>query len=164
MPTIEFQQECLANRLFRDRPWKPRLVDQGVNWLLWDYFPEGSRLDEAARKMAPPERWLAACQAMQALKGIYESGYAHRDFHARNLYWVDGQLLVTDFEWLEAYPPEAKPPFEECYDLTGRGLPNPGKTGRCHFDSGDPRSLKKVLGFSAAEVSAEVAAVGERVA
>lgn len=160
----EFERECLADELFGDRPWKARLVEKGDGWLLWDYFPPSARLDHAAKAMSPAERWVAAKQAMDALREIHQRGFAHRDFHARNLYWIDGQIIVTDFEWLADYPADSKPPFEACYDLTGEGLPTPGKTGQCHFDSGDPRSLKSVLGYAAADIAAEVAATGERVA
>jgi hypothetical protein len=149
---MAFARECLADDLFSEHAWKLPILERGEGWLHWPLLPEHARLDRVAPDLDKATKLKIAQQAIDILREIHQKGYAHRDFHAENMFWVDGQLIVTDFEWLEKYPRAKVPPFAESYDLTGKGLPTPGKTGNCHFDCGDRRSLRRVLGVTLDEV------------
>lgn len=149
---MAFARECLADDLFAEEPWKLPIVERGEGWLLWPLLPEQSRVDRLAPSLDEDTKREIARQAVDVLSQIHQKGYAHRDFHAENMFWVDGQLIVTDFEWIEKYPRAKVPLFTESYDLTGKGLPTPGRTGNCHFDCGDRRSLRRVLGLTFREV------------
>jgi hypothetical protein len=151
---LAYARECLADDLFGDATWKLPIIERGNGWLLWPLLPASKRVDLLAPNLEVAERWEIGRQAIEILRHLHSMGYAHRDFHAGNMFWIDGRLIVTDFEWLEKYPRRQKPVFERCYDLTGKGLPSPGMTGHCHFDCGDRRSLKTVLRLSSADILA----------
>jgi SAM-dependent methyltransferase len=83
---------------------------------------------------------------------MFCEGYAHRDFHASNAFWQEGQLFVIDFEAMAMYPDGARPPFEESYDLTGKGLPSPHQTrNACYTRPDSELSFETLLGIPLGE-------------
>ena len=142
---LAFEREMLAQKLFKGRPWLMPMVERGPRKLAMPRFSEAQRLDVALPLMSESERLDAAQQAVHAAWEIFDQGYAHRDLHAKNLFWVQGQLIVTDLETLEAYPPESVPAFPESYDIVARGLPSPHSTAHMCYTSGHEFALQRTL-------------------
>lgn len=145
-----YEKELLAHELFRERPWMPPFVRDGKHSFLRPWYAEEARLDAAAAGMDEQTRFAVARQAVGILFDIFAAGYAHRDFHAGNLFWVNGQLLATDFETLERYPAGRRPPFPLSYDLVGKGLDSPFDTGgmcyTTHAGVPSAKALQQLLG------------------
>lgn len=148
------ERELAAQELFRGSPWLAPVAKKEGNWLLFPWYPPERRLDHLAGSLDEQERFEVARQAIQILLDIFLKGYAHRDFHSENLFLLDGQLIVTDFEVLEAQPEDARPAFPRSYDITGVGLDSPFKTMNMCYTADDPRkkSLRHVLGIPISRV------------
>ena len=141
-----FERELLAQQLFGDRPWLVPVVKRGARTVATQRYKEEQRLDHAAQGMDEATRLDAARQALRIAWEIFNAGYAHRDFHARNLFWVNGRLMATDFETLEPYPDGQVPAFPESYDISGGGLPSPYSTGNMNYLRDRSYALQQVLG------------------
>ncbi len=124
-----FQNELAARKIFAGKPWIIPIHKQGDNWMQLPLLPENARLDIAVKSMDKETRRKAIGQALSILLDIHCAGYLHGDFHARNIFWLEGQVLVGDFEKLTQYPDGRIPPFMQSYDLTGRA-DNVNLTGR----------------------------------
>jgi len=124
-----FEREMDADRLFGTRPWKPPIKDKGPLWFTTPLYPEEKRLDIAVAGLDQPTKIEIARQGISILFDIFFAGYAHRDFQSKNLFWIDQQLILIDYECLEPYLEGKRPPFPICYDITGQGLESPFKTG-----------------------------------
>jgi hypothetical protein len=114
------------------------------------YYATEMRLDRAALKMDENLRFDLAKRIVQVMFEIYLEGYAHCDFHAGNIFWVDNELILTDFETMQRYPEGQRPPFALCYDITGKGLDSPFMTRKmCYTAKNDlsQRALEHVLGI-----------------
>ena len=98
--------------------------------------------------MSESTRQRVARDAVAILYEIFLQGRAHCDFHGRNLFWVDDQLHVIDFEHMQQYAPGARPLFRESYDLIGQGLQSPGHTeNMCYIATPiDGSALQSTLG------------------
>lgn len=141
-----FANELLAHRLFADQPWMPPLVEQGELSFSIPYFPDETRLDRIAASLSPETRLEVARQAVTILLEMLVAGYAHRDFHGRNLFWLEEQLYAIDFEAMAAYPKGGRPPFPLCYDLTGEGFESPHHTGKmCYTRANSQSALGRLL-------------------
>jgi hypothetical protein len=143
---LAFERELLAQKLFAGRPWLMPMEERGPRTLAMPRFSDEQRLDIAAKSMNEAERLDAAQQAVHAAWEIFERGYAHRDLHAKNFFWMKGQLILTDLETIEAYPESAAPAFPESYDIVARGLPSPHSTGNMCYTADREMSLRRVLG------------------
>jgi hypothetical protein len=151
-----FINERLARKEFADHEWMTPCVRIGRNWLLQNWltcamYCGEARLDKVAYNLSRAERRRVAGQAVAIIHDMYRRGFAHRDFHARNLFYVDGQLKLIDFETFAAFPVENRPPFIESYDVTGYGLDSPFLTGHMGYSSRIPYSVSSVLGIGIAE-------------
>lgn len=146
--TKAYEHEVLARRLFAGKPWIAPIVRTEGRSIYMPFYPAESRLDHAAVDMSDTVRLGVTCQAINILFDIFCAGYAHRDFHAKNLFWVDRQLRLVDYECITPYPEEKRPPFPESYDITGEGLESPFQTDRmCYTCTKWPEmSLHRVLG------------------
>jgi len=142
-----FEREMHAHQLFANRPWMVPLLRRGNRWFAVPYYSNEHRLDRAAAAMAENERLNVARQAIHILFEIFLEGYAHCDFHAKNMYWVDGQLIVSDFETMQSYSGKTRPSFPMSYDLTGEGLESPFRTNRMCYAATQSESLQQVLGI-----------------
>jgi len=141
-----FVRELLAEDLFGGLAWKLPLTRKGYIWFEMPLVDEEYRLDRIAPKLDSSTRIEIAKQSISILFDIFLAGYAHRDFHTRNLFWVENQLKLVDFECLEPYPEGERPAFPLCYDITGKGLESPFFTGNMGY------SRKTKTGLSLAEV------------
>jgi hypothetical protein len=151
-----FANERRARVEFASYEWMTPCIQIGRNgcvqdWLLCPMYPCETRLDKLAFNLSRPERRQIAGQAVALIHDIYRRGFAHRDFHARNLFYVDGQLKLIDFETITAYPINRRPPFIQSYDITGHGLDSPFLTGNMGYTSRIPYSVSSVLGINVAE-------------
>lgn len=132
-----FDCEVLARKVFGDRPWMVPIVEQGERWITMPMLPENARLDRIAFKLSSEEREAVAAQAVAALFDMYVEGFAHRDFHAQNAFWHNGQLFIVDYEALGKYPADRRVPFPKSYDMTGEGLDSPHRTGAASYSKPD---------------------------
>jgi hypothetical protein len=145
--TMCFERELLAHELFRDRPWMPPLLGKGDRLLIRPFYPDGARLDRVVSGMDEATRIAVAKQAGHMLFDLFLAGYAHRDFHAGNLFWVEGQLVLIDLEMLGQYPEGQRPAFPRSYDMTGEGLESPLSTGHmCYGHPSHEMAVGRVLG------------------
>ena len=138
-------RELVAREIFEDRPWMVPIVDKGETHITFPALPDDRRLDGLAAKLTEAEKQEIALQSVQIAFEIFLEGYAHRDFHSKNMFWVDEQLRVVDYEVLHPYPVGQRPAFPESYDLQGNGLESPFATMNMCYESADPSSLKNVL-------------------
>ena len=141
---IHYQRELLARGLFGDQPWIAPILKKRKNWFLLPFYPPETRLDKAAARADAEERLEIARQAISVLFDIFLQGYAHCDFHAENLFWVDGQIKVVDFELMTPYPAGLRPAFPMCYDITGKGLESPERTENMCYEKRHFRNLSLV--------------------
>ncbi len=143
-----FHNEMLANQLFGEQHWKVPIISMGPLWFVSPLLPKEKRLDIIGPKLGEQMRIEIARQAISILFDIFFAGYAHRDFNVKNLFWIDGQLKLVDFEFLKAYPEGKRPAFPLSYDITGQGLESPAFTGNMGYISvKHPKfSLQHVVG------------------
>ena len=141
-----FERELLAQELFGDRPWLVPVVKRGVRTVAMCRYKQEQRLDHAVQGMDEETRLEVARQALRIAWEIFNKGYAHRDFHSRNLFWVKDRLMATDFETLEPYPADQIPAFPESYDVSGGGLPSPYSTANMSYVRDRSDGLQQVLG------------------
>ena len=151
-----FANERFARKVFADYKWMTPCVRFGRNWclqywLLCPMYPREARLDKLAFNLSRPKRRHIAGQALAIIHDMYRRGFAHRDFHARNLFYVDGQLKLIDFETMTAFRLDERPPFIQSYDITGQGLESPFHTGHMGYASRIPYSVASVLGIDIKE-------------
>ena len=143
-----FNREIKAREILSGQRWVSPIIRKGRHWLALPRYPISTRLDNAAERMTSHERLEVAVKALGVLHELYLKGYAHRDFHAQNVFWIDGELMVIDFEEMVCYPEDTRLPFSECYDITGQGLESPGLTGNMCYASDQGKALQNVLGIS----------------
>lgn len=153
-----FEREMAAQELFQGRPWLVPVVKSGRCWLIMPWYPQETRLDQVCVSLKETDRLRIAKQAVEILFDIFLQGYAHRDFHAGNLFLVEDQLIVTDFEVLGSHPPGGRPAFPVSYDIGGEGLESPFETKRMCYtaDDGCKSSLNNVLGIPIDDVLEEM--------
>lgn len=143
-----FECEMLAERLFSGRPWKVPIVAAGDLWIASPVFPQESRLDVLAPELNMPTKLEIARQSVWLAFEIFLEGYAHRDFHSKNLFFVDSQLILIDFEEMGQYPKGQRPPFPNSFDLCGEGMddsPWGGKVMHYGATTQSKTSLQEVL-------------------
>ena len=133
-----FLRERAAMKAFRSYCWMPPWIRWGVTWRGCPWFeteryPEDRRLDILLPRLSQVEKRGVAQKALSIVLDLYVNGWAHRDFHARNLFLLDdGRLMLKDFETMIRYG-ASKPSFMESYDMTGAGLESPYKTDQMGF-------------------------------
>lgn len=138
-------REIAARELFADRPWMVPVEHTDESHIMLPLLPGSRRLDRLGEQLPESERLEIARQCLLIALEIFLQGYAHRDFHAKNMFWVDGQVRLVDYEVLQPYPAGQLPAFPESYDLKGVGLKSPFATMNMCYESVDPNSLKNVL-------------------
>lgn len=97
-------------------PSLPPLVARGESWFMIPYYRDALSYRRSSGKLLPVD---VARQAIQALREVYDAGYALIDASIDNLL-VDRQegLKLFDFEFSHRY--ERRPDcFEQSYDIAG---------------------------------------------
>lgn len=153
---IAFANECMADSEFGELPWFNPRVGQGKNRLVCKLYPKESRLDKVAPTLSADRKLELAGEALSIILDMLIRGYAHRDFHAENLFLIDDQLKLLDFECLTRYPEEARPVFSACYDVTGEGLDSPWLSGNMCYSKDDSGSVSNVLGVNFKEAKSQL--------
>lgn len=140
-----YAREKLANERFQHYKWMPQWLSAGHRWYTRELFPEETRLARYAARLGREDRINVAVQILDVVLDLYCAGFAHRDFHCGNIYCVDGQPKLVDFETLIEYPRRMLPPFVESYDVIGHGLESPYATHHAGFASEHQAAITKLL-------------------
>ncbi len=69
-------------------------------------------------------------QLIEFIKLLYEVKIAHRDLHIKNICWDGNQIWIIDWEIMSEHSPKT---LIEHYDLTGKGLASPYKSGNMNI-------------------------------
>lgn len=127
---IAYKAEIVAYQKFKTYSWCPQLLDKGQNSIIIEYFPSETRLD----KIINPSRELLE-EILWCLLDIFTEGYAHRDFHSKNIFITEDGVKIIDFETIAAV---ACKDFFKSYDVIGQGLVSPFLTGNmCIMNSSE---------------------------
>ncbi|KPP96507.1 MAG: FkbM family methyltransferase [Bacteroidetes bacterium HLUCCA01] len=121
-----FSSELLAISLFNDRKWFPKCIKNGKRWILQEYIPNSLRLDVLVNYLNKEEKRTIAGRILDVIFEIYDSGYAHRDIHAKNIFIVDGNPILIDYETIIKQSKSVD--FLKSYDITAKGLISPYNT------------------------------------
>lgn len=146
-----FWSERRAYRTFCSYPWMPQWIRWGMTmrgrpWFETERYSEDHRLDMVIESLADEAKREIAQQVLSIVLDLYTEGWAHRDLHARNLFLLDdGRVMLKDYETMTQYG-ASKPSFLSSYDITGRGLPSPYRTGNMGFFSNNQYLPSSVLG------------------
>lgn len=128
--------ECLANErlareVFIDAPWMTPILRHDETSITLPLYPDSARLENALPGLRRSERQYLALELLKIAFEIHRAGYAHRDFHSGNVFLVDGQIRLVDYETITRCSDDT--PFPRAYDLIGVGLPSPYNTrGTCY--------------------------------
>ncbi len=145
-----YKKEVLAQKIFIFEDWITKIEKYGKTLLGQPYFlckkhPFESRVDRLAPNLSSQERFEVGLSALSIVLDLHSHRVAHRDFHARNLFYYDKKILIIDFETMEPYPNEYTPKFSECYDLIGQGMASPYLTKNMGFFKEHEYSVYGVL-------------------
>ncbi len=145
-----FENEAFANEKFSNFSWFPEGYVVADLVIRQKAYPEAARLDRLSSLLGPSEKRKIAGMVLEVISDIYEAGYAHRDIHAKNIFYSNGGLVLIDFETLCSQ--SNKVDLFESYDITAQGLPSPHLTGHMCFNHERlPYSLKNILGVGLSE-------------
>ena len=148
-----FKKELLAQKVFSSMPWINSIKQKGKTllgqpWFLCKKFPLGSRLDYCAPNMSQHQKKHIALIILSAVLDMHSFRIAHRDLHAKHIFYYHDGIKIIDFDAMTLYPTGYNPLFSECYDLTGQGLESPFFTGNMGFFKDHPYSLSNTLKVS----------------
>lgn len=142
--------ERLAAQRFANCDWAPNWIAFGTNWMIQEFFQQDKRLDREIVGFSKQSRTKLAGEVVKIAEDIHKAGFAHRDFHAENMFLINGHIKLIDFETLAFQ--DKKVPLRQSYDITGEGLAPPfGNKPMCYEREWGGKSLKLVLGVSADE-------------
>lgn len=110
------REKFAMTELRKSCPRIPPLLDSMPGSITYPYYAQSMDLHRKSGRLLPLKY---ARQAMEAIRQIYEAGYAQIDCHPGNLV-VDGKngVMLIDFEFLHQYEQKPKT-FEDCYDIAG---------------------------------------------
>lgn len=117
-----FQNEKQAYSKFRKYEWCPRLLSSGEDYIVLEYFDNKYRLDSL--KEENNENLFK--DIIWNLIDIFNSGFAHCDFHTKNIFITPEGIKITDFETIQ--PQDTNIDFFKSYDIIGKGLGSPFST------------------------------------
>ncbi len=144
-----FQNEKVANDVFKNYPWMSQWIISGNHYFSREYYHEEQRLDKFSKDLSQNEKVRLAINILEAILEMYSLGYCHRDLHAKNIFVVNNQVKIIDFETMVKH--EQNQMFLESYDLLGKGLESPFRTDNMCYIHNSPMSLQNVLGVSLEE-------------
>ena len=117
-----FETELNAYKTFQKYNWCPLLLETRDNSIVIEYLNSETRLD----LLKNPSKELLE-QIVWCLFELFYEGYAHRDFHSKNIFVTNKGIKLIDYETIEKLNPQID--FFESYDITGTGLESPYFTG-----------------------------------
>jgi len=141
-----FAAEKLANIRFKTYPWMSPWMKHGLNWYVRGLYPASLRLDEIAPSLSHDDRVNVGAKIIAVILDLHTAEFAHRDLNVGNIFIIDGEVKVVDFESIVAYP---KRPLEikDSYDITGRGLESPWLTHNMGLFADHPKAISRTLGI-----------------
>ncbi|TCK93391.1 methyltransferase family protein [Natranaerovirga hydrolytica] len=140
-----YKKEKEAYMKFGEYSWFPQSISYQDNFFIRNYYSEDTRLDKAVQKMNHEEKEKTAGKILSIILDLYTLGYAHRDIHAKNIYYVDNHIKLIDYETIGKYTDNQKPSFIKSYDITGKGLESPLYTRYMCYLSKHPLSILNTL-------------------
>lgn len=139
----------LAQTAFADQPWMTTWLEtDDKTWFTTEYYGRENRLDKYKAKLNHVQRIDIAADILHAAMIMFTYGFSHRDIHAKNVFVVDGQIKIIDFEYMILAPTSS---FWDSYDLTGELMSSPGNSGYMCFIKDDPMAILKNLGVTLEE-------------
>ena len=139
-----FETELKAYIIFRKYSWCPLLLETSENCIIIEYFNPETRLDlmkDIKQDVFGPIVWC--------LFEMFYEGYAHRDFHAKNIFVTKEGIKLIDFETIEVI--DSKIDFLKSYDVTGAGLESPYLTGNMGILNNAPISISYIFKIKSVE-------------
>ena len=94
---LAFKNEKLAYQKFKKYNWCPELLEESNDALLIQYLPQECRLD---RYTGDVDSNLLG-EILWCLFDIYNEGFAHGDFHTKNIFVTSSGIKIIDFENLQ---------------------------------------------------------------
>lgn len=83
------------------------------------------------------EKRIITYQIIEAVKILNDSRLAHRDLHTGNIFFENNTIKIVDLEFLEVN----KVNLRNCYDLTGKGLQSPLRSGNMNIFTKSKNSI-----------------------
>lgn len=139
-----FNNEIKRYQLFEKYDWIPNLYHIGEDYIIIEYFNNELRLDQFIKNVTnSKEKSIILSKILFCLLDIFENRIAHCDFHAKNIFITSNGIKIIDFESSQEL--ENNTDFFESYDIIGKGLISPLKTGNMCVNSEEEISLKKIF-------------------
>ncbi|WP_263706282.1 glycosyltransferase [Shouchella tritolerans] len=144
-----FNNEKLASERFHRFPWfSQREMDNQQRAIVMEMYPFDHRLDAIAHVLTDNGRQIVIGQVMSMILDLFVEGFAHRDIHAKNIFFHHDRIKLIDYEFMIPYPEGEMPSFINSYDITGKGLESPYNTKNMGFLGDYPLSVSNVLHIS----------------
>lgn len=121
--SLAFENEKEAYAQFKKYSWCPDLFEEGDHTLIFEYFPQEYRLDNI--EIEQNESLLE--EILWCLFELFNEGFAHGDFHSKNIFITPAGIKFIDFENTQKLAGNVD--FFDSFDITGKGLNNPFDTG-----------------------------------
>ena len=145
-----FNREKTAMKELASFKWAPEWIDAGDFWIRLKYYQAHCRLDLVSKGLTQRDKNIVAAKLTYVIDDLNSAGFLHMDFHARNIFYVSGEIKVVDFETLKKSTSIMA--VEDCYDVTGVGEASPYETkGMCFNNKNKSYSLYNVLGVTFSE-------------
>lgn len=146
---IAFENECHAiNKLARFK-WFPKVYEKGNDYIVYEYFDFKSRLDISISSFGQGQRINVLYEIITVLFDLYSVGVAHRDFYAKNLFYIeDVGVKLIDYETITEM---AAVNFFDTYDIVGKGIDSPFLTGNMCVFNQHPLSIGKLFNIESTE-------------
>lgn len=130
-----FDTERNAYQIFQKYGWMPQLYEEGDYFIVTEFLEQ--RLD-----LWPHKDETLLGDILFVLFDIYNEGYAHCDFHAKNIFITSDGVKLIDFESMQQQPVLD---YFDSYDITGKGLQSPYNTRSMCVMSTDAFSLSTMF-------------------
>lgn len=122
--------------------WCPKVIETGDNYIITEFYDNSQRIDQRATF---PKELLG--EILWNLFELFEAGYVHRDFHARNIFETKDGLKFIDFETAQKI--NIAEDFWDSYDITGEGQESPFFTEKMGvMNRYAEHSLSKLFGIN----------------
>lgn len=122
------QNEIRCFHRLKTYSWMSELFETGEDYLIMEYFPNEFRLDQLDVSLWSEEKKkMVLGEILRNITQLYGENLAHCDLNTRNIFVTPDGVKFIDFETSQEL--EKDIPFFESYDITGKGLPSPFRTG-----------------------------------
>ena len=148
-----FCNELDKFKKFKNYSWCTVCFGSGKNWFrqpwyLCEEHLHDAQLDIAVTRMDTEDRYEIALKILEIILDMHSHRVAHRDFHAKHIFYLNGDVKIIDFDASIEYPVSYNPKFYECYDICGQGLESPFYTGNMGYFANRKRSVAVKLDIS----------------